>query len=227
MDMTWFTRFEQDEIDRDYLDNMRAATELFQEWFTIGASFGCGFTPMLINMHKLATRNGYTGFTNSSTRHSPLVPLGSEFRGTNREAWRPLLKKGWFSEVQVDDDGVIRPELSVPELGQCHYLTVREKGYELYLPHEKHVPDFVWNLAQIMDVLRETFCPALVANYIQLFVVGHPFERVNYSICMAQVNCILDHYGFETLRHEWFDFDCFIYDHDRCARMFENRLEKR
>lgn len=223
MDKNWFTRFEQDHVDSQYLTNIMNTTNYFRAWFF--GRHAASFKDMLVSMHKLATRAGYMGYTNTD---GPLVPLVSEFRGTNKEAWRPVLKKKWFGSFQVNVLGSgIWPTLRALGLQGSHHLIVRKDGYELHLPHEDRVPDFLYRMEIIMETLRFAFCADLLAEYIQCFVVGHPFERVNFSICMAQVNAILYHYGFKSLYHEWFDFDCFIYDHDCIEQKFTSRIERR
>lgn len=219
MNKNWFTRFKQKSIDPRYLKNIIEATNYFQSWFS--GKHAASFTDMLTTMHRLAIRGGYMGHT---TTDGPIVPLGSGFRGVNREAWRPLLKKKWFKNVEVIESAIY-PTLRTINLRENHYLIERKNGYELHLPHEDRVPDFLWRMETIMETLRHAvFSAELLAEYIQLFVVGHPFEKVNYSICMAQVNAILDYYGYKPLLHQWFDFDCFVYDYDRIEEIFETRL---
>ncbi len=220
MDKNWFTRFKQDHVDPLYVKNMKDATNYFSSWFT--GRHQARYVDMLTSMHKLATRGGYSGFTNSD---GPVVPVGSEFRGVNKEAWRPLLKKKWFNEVEVIG-GKIWPTLREQRLRGCHHLIDRKNGYELHLPHEDRVPDFLARMEKVMGLLRHDFDPVWLAEYIQLFVVGHPFERVNYSICMAQVNLILYRYGFEPIRHGYFDFECFIHDFGCIERKFNNLLRR-
>ena len=219
MNKNWFTRFEQKSIDPRYLKNIIEATNYFQSWFS--GKHAASFTDMLTTMHRLAIRGGYIGHTATD---GPVVPLGSAFRGVNKGAWRPLLKKKWFTEVLVYADSNIYPTIRLISLRGTHHLVERETGYELHLPREDCIPDFLWRMQTIMEGLRCMFSAELLAEYIQLFVVGHPFEKVNYSICMAQVNAILDYYGYKPLLHQWFDFDCFVYDYDRIEEIFETRL---
>jgi hypothetical protein len=41
----------------------------------------------------------------------------------------------------------------------------------------------------------------LLADYLQLFSAGLPFERVNFSIAMAQVNYILMNHGIRGIEN--------------------------
>jgi len=220
MDKNWFTRFEQDRVDAQYLANMTTATQYFMAWFPFATT--SGFNDMLMNMHKIASAGGYTGYTNGG----PYIATTGQFRGVNKDSWRPLLKKEWFSGNFMIEGGKIYPKVAARKLQGCHHLVVRPNGYELHIPHEDHVPAFLGCMADMMIVLRDGFFPDLLAYYIQYFVVGHPFERINFSICMAQVNAILWHYGFEPMRHGWFDFDCFVYDYGRVERKFNESLRR-
>ena len=220
MKKKWFTRFEQQDVDPQYLVNMEDATNYFMSWFS--GRHAASFNDMLMSMHRLVSRHGYSGYTNTD---EPLVPFTSQFRGVNKEAWRPLLRKEWFTSVKISVDGNIYPTFPRPTLHMSHHLVNRPGGYELHLPDEKHVPVFLDEMATAMMSLSKEMSPTVLANYIQYFVVGHPFERINFSICMAQTNAILSHYGFEPLYHEWFDFECFVYDYDRLEEMFLNRME--
>ena len=214
-----FTRFEQEHIDPQYLTNIEAATECFLIWLREPYEFDA----MLMSMHKMVSTGGYTGYTNTD---SPQVITTGQFRGVNKEAWRPLLKKEWFTDVRVEN-GYVCPVLKASNLLDTHHLIDQPDGYELYLPHESTVPFFLEAMADAMVTLSHGFCAATLANYIQYFVVGHPFERINFSICMAQVNAILDHYGYERIYHEYLDFECFVYDYDRIEKIFAAKIKRR
>ncbi len=221
----WFTRFKQSRIDSQYLTNMIEATEFFTKW-----AFGPvaqGFNAMLQDMHRIASAGGYTGHTNRSDNHSPLVSVAGQFRGMNKESWRPLLKKKWFATLHDDDGLDIWPELDAINLQELHHLVNRDDGYELHLPHERNVPMFLTAMAETMSKLKDRFSVSALANYIQYFVVGHPFERVNFSVCMAQVNAVLWNYGYEPIYHEYLDFECFVYDCDVIKNIVNDKLKRR
>jgi hypothetical protein len=222
MNKNWFTRFFQTNLDDRYFDNMCEATRQFYDWF-VGETKD-DYVGMLTGMHQFATRGGYNGFTNTD---GPMVPVFSCFRGIKKEAWRPMLKKKWFTNVNVNQRGLVKPCLKHIPLQGSHHLVDREAGYELHLPDTDRVVDYVCRMVTIMETLQVMFDSDLLAEYIQLFVVAHPFERVNYSICMAQANAILHHYGYVPILHGYFDFDCFIYDYDRIEKIFANMIEKR
>ena len=215
-----FTRFEQDHIDPQYVANMKAASEYFESWLQQQAPLG--FNAMLTAMRGFASRCGYAGYTHTD---GPQVTITGQFRGVNKEAWRPLLKKEWFDGVEVQS-GNIWPVLRAAELRDTHHLIDKPGGYELYLPHESLVPVFLDTMANTMAALKQGFCAACLADYIQYFVVGHPFEKINFSICMAQVNVILRLNGFEPIYHEYLDFECFVYDYDRIEEILSSKLRR-
>jgi hypothetical protein len=94
-------------------------------------------------------------------------------------------------------------------------LTVYEsaRGYNTYViryryPESHKTKIFVEELEDLMTQMR--LVPVngpkekllhLLADYIQVFSVGLPFERVNFSIAMAQVNYILMKHGFRGIEN--------------------------
>ena len=215
MNKNWFTRKHQEDIDPTYLSNMTKATEYFTGWYK--GYFDTSYERMLKRMHHIACANGYRGC------------VGGKYNRQVDDGYRRfsaaglILKKEWYTGVV--GRSTIRP--NVRYLPTCsHWLHVREKGYELHLSDEKFVPRNVGILDMLMDRTQE-FDPVLLADYMHVFVVTHPFERVNFSICMAQVNAILDMNGYETLYHEYMDFACFLYDSDIIEKMFVSRLCKK
>jgi hypothetical protein len=95
---------------------------------------------------------------------------------------------------------MIKPKLKAA-LNHTHYLLTKPEGYELYLTDPETVPVFLAEMEQVM----EEFSLEKLANYIQYFVIGHPFQKVNFSICMAQVNVILSTVSLNP----YLDFACF------------------
>lgn len=214
-----FTRFEQDYVDPQYIANMATATNYFQSWFS--GRHAASFNTMLVSMHRLACRGGYAGYTSSD---GPQAAVTSQFRGVDKNAWRPLLKKEWFTDVVVQD-GYVHPVLKAAKVSDSHYLIERSGGYELYLPHTSLIPVFLEEMAAAMTTLSQGFCARVLANYIQYFVIGHPFEKINFSICMAQANVILRLHGYKPIYHEYLDFNCFVYDYDRIEQIFASKIK--
>lgn len=203
----WFTRFPQEAIDPVYLNSITEATKFFMNWFSNGV---VSYTTMLAKMHKIVSKNGYSGYTCSK---GPLV-INNGFRSDKPTAWYPTLKKEWFTGIP--NDPIIKPKVKNVPLGQEHWLQNLDEGYQLHLPDGKYVHNYLDLLDRTMKEIRLPYGSNLLvalANYMQLFVVAHPFEKINFSICMAQINAILYMKGYETLYHGWMDFECFLYNY--------------
>ena len=216
MNKNWFTRKHQGEdIDPVYLSNMIKATEYFIGWFK--GYFNTSYERMLKRMHHMACANGYGGSQGSSPER-----VSDKWRQDWQSDW--LLKKEWYANTGYGL--TISPSVRYLPM-RSHWLHTKEKGYELHLSGAKFVLRNVEILGMLMGKLETKFDPVLLADYMHVFVVTHPFEKVNFSICMAQVNAILDMNGYETLYHEYMDFACFLYDSDIIEKMFVSRLCKK
>lgn len=212
MNKNWFTRFEQPELDDTYFHNMVDATAYFRKWFLEDSDVS--YKDMLVKMHEIVASDGYQGHTNSNY----ILQVCHGFRGDNRTTWYPVLKKKWFDNVV--DEPIIRPVVNCVPSWMSHHLVNTDEGYELHLSDGKYVRNYLYMLKAVMRNLRHVVTLKELAAYIQLFVIGHPFEKVNYSICMAQVNAILDWAGYRPTYHGWLDFECFVYDYDRIEKNF-------
>lgn len=199
----WFTRFPQKSINQTYLKNMVEATRLFMNWFNAGTN---SYIEILSKMHKIVSKD-YSGHTSS---RSPLIVRNS-FRDKDTE-WFPVLRKDWFDSDKI----TLHPKVKGMPVEQSHWLEDIEEGYMLHLPDGKYVHNYLNLMSKLIENTRTSNALnlKLLVNYIQLFVIGHPFEKINYSICMAQINAILHMKGFKTLYHEYLDFECFAYDYD-------------
>lgn len=223
--MKWFTRFPQKVIDPIYLNNMIEATKLFINWFrNIISNFSYSSTEyaaMLSKMHKIVS-NGYSGYTHSN---GPLIE-NNDFRDAT--GWNPVLQKSWF--VDIPDTLIIRPALKYILSDQSHWLENLGENYILHLPDAKYVPYYLGILAKLMNEMRWAYFHQKeldlvnLANYMQLFVVGHPFKKINFSICMAQINAILYLNQYKYLYHEYMDFACFVYNYNIIEDMFVGRV---
>ncbi len=219
MNKNWFTRKHQESIDSVYLSNMIRATEYFTSWFK--RYFDTSYERMLKRMHHMACANGYRGCTGGSL-------------GRVDDEWRQfscgdvMLDKKWYTGVQTSyDPMIIKPVVkTMPKMAR-HWLRDTGNFYELNLPDEMFISWYIEQLSTLMDDLKRDLDPVLLAGYMHLFIIAHPFEKVNFSICMAQVNAILDMNGYETLYHEYMDFACFLYDSDIIEKMFVSRLSKK
>lgn len=212
MNKNWFTRFEQPELDDTYFHNMMNATAYFRKWFMHAGDVT--YKVMLQKMHEIVA-DGYQGYTNSN--YILKVPNG--FRGDRRTTWYPILKKKWF-DIDSKIGDTIRPVVKGVPKAMTHYLDNTDEGYVLHLPDGKYVRCYLHMLRSVMCGLKQGVSLSMLATYIQLFVIGHPFEKINYSICMAQVNAILYLKGYSTVFHGWLDFECFVYDYERIEKSF-------
>ncbi len=218
MNKNWFTRKHQEDIDPVYLSNMIRATKYFTGWFK--GCFDTSYERMLKRMHHMACANGYRGSHGN----------GSDVDDKWRQHWSSdwMLKKEWYTGVCELPGRMITPRVEhVPTGVDHHWLEVIDGGYKLHLSNAKFVPHYVYALSGLMSYMKRSNSPVLLANYMHLFIITHPFERVNFSVCMAQVNAILDMNGYETLYHEYIDFACFLYDSDIIEKMFVSRLCKK
>ncbi len=216
MDKHWFTRFYQKDIDQKYLNNMCKATMFFMNWFTCSDT---SYKDMLVKMHEIAT-DGYQGYTNSNY----LLVVSNGFRGDRTTTWYPILKKKWFSGI--GDKPIIRPEVKGFPKWMSHWLENTDEGYVLHLPDSGFVQNYLHKLAQVMERLKSGITLAMLARYIQLFVIAHPFEKVNYSILMAQVSALLVKKGCKPMYHGYLDFECFVYDYDKIEKTFIDMVGK-
>jgi len=218
MNKEWFTRFPQEHVDQTYLDNITKITKFFINWFR-GRDFS--YREMLTQMHKMMSIN-YQGYTNGNY----ILKSSSGFRGEQSTTWYPILRKEWFVGVSQRYP-IIRPKIKYVPIGMGHWIEDKDEGYVLHLPDGKYVYYYLAMMEMLMYSLRrEKFNYRMLANYINLFVIGHPFERINFSICMAQVNAILSIWNCKTIYHGYLDFECFMYDYDKIEEIFINSLEK-
>jgi hypothetical protein len=219
MNQDWFTRIEQDTIDQTYLDNMVTATKYFIDWWRFQT---VPYQDMLIGMHRIVAR-GYSGYTN--THREKIYVVRSKFRGDVGNVWYPILKKDWYKVTHTAK--IIRPRVKHVPPDKSHWLDNEEDGYVLHLPHEKHVRMYVELMEVLMLRLKQGVCLTTLANYMNLFVIGHPFERINYSICMAQINAVLWLNGYEPMLHDYMDFKCFLFDSDIIEKHFISRVKSK
>lgn len=91
--------------------------------------------------------------------------------------------------------------------------------YKVSYPEDGFTRTYVNRMALIMEEVRslpvrgaaargqeQDRLLRLLADYVQLFVVGLPFDRVNYSIAMAQANYVLMKHGLRGIEHQELDY---------------------
>lgn len=64
----------------------------------------------------------------------------------------------------------------------------------------------------------------LLGYYIQLGVICHPFEKVNFSLIMSQVNYILKVWNYTPISHGYLDFECFLNSTNIIIKRFKKRV---
>lgn len=212
MNKNWFTRTEQDVVDEKYLHNMLCASHYFANWFEKPDE---SYKDMLYHMHAIVA-DGYNGYTNSSNY---IIKPSLGFRGSTNHTWYPVLRKKWFP-LLMSNETMLFPKLYNSGMTHHHYLDNTEEGYVLHLTPPDNIQEHLVCMARQMENLRTRVSMHKLAEYIHLFVVTHPFEKINYSICMAQVNHILAVSGRQPILHGYFDFECFVYDWDVVYKIF-------
>ena len=219
MDKHWFTRFYQEQIDITYVKNMMVTTNYFIHWFKYGKK---SYAEMLLGAHQIVS-NGYVGRTNGSHQTEEI----SKFRVSGipllSDGTVPKLEKNWFRELELPP--TIRPFIPKIPTELTHWVKNKENAYFLYLPDAKYLPYYLYTLNCTMDKLKREITLELLAEYIQLFVIAHPFEKINFSICMSQINALLSLSGYKTIYHGYLDFNCFLYDYDKIENIFINKVK--
>lgn len=218
MNEKWFIRCPQNHINETYMRNMFGATQFFIRWFESDGDT-VSFRNMLKHMHRIVSVD-YEGHTNSNY----VLKVSDGFRGDRGVTWHPTLKKQWFTGI--GDEKNIRPVVPYMIPDMSHWLENTHEGYVLHLPDSKWVNSYLATMDILMQKMQVNISLdiRMLAAYIQLFVIGHPFEKINFSICMAQVNAILWLKGYEPIYHGWLDFECFMYDYKRIVEIFQATL---
>ena len=108
-----------------------------------------------------------------------------------------------------------------------HSIENTKEGLRLYLPQNKYVKYYINKMEEIMNCLRNgNKSLDLLGHYIQLGVIGHPFEKVNFSLIMSEVNYILDLWGYIPINHGYLDFECFLNPTKNIIRSFKQTVNK-
>lgn len=216
MNKNWFTRKEQTDVNEKYLHNMTKATHFFRNWFDKPTT---NYKDMLYQMHKIIAEE-YNGYTKSNY----IVKSVLGFRGERETTWYPILDKKWFD--RISDERIISPELKSHNLSGHHYLENTIEGYVLHLTPSEYMDIHIKQLAFCMRQLQNTITIDKIANYIHLFVVTHPFEKINFSLCMAQANLMLEKIGEKPILYGYLDFECFVYDWLKILDIFTKMVKR-
>lgn len=219
MDKHWFTRFYQEQIDNTYVKNMMVATNCFIHWSKYRKE---SYSKMLIRIHRIIA-NGYSGITNGLVTDN----IVSEFRVFGKplldDGLVPRADKNWFSGVE--NTFIIKPLIPKIPMELSHWIENKPTQYYINFPDAKHLPYYLYTLDYLMGQLKEKFTLELLAEYIHIFVIAHPFEKINFSLCMAQVNALLSLNGYKPIYHGYLDFNCMLYNYSRIKNIFINKVK--
>jgi hypothetical protein len=96
-------------------------------------------------------------------------------------------------------------------------------------PQNHSTEYYLGEMAQIMEEIRDLPPNApkprtlhLLADYIQLFSAGLPFDRVNFSIAMAQVNYVLMSHGLRGIENGELDLISAMVDTTLFRKIFSD-----
>jgi len=168
--------------------------------------------------------NAYLQFTISDFFNSSSIPY----------AFRTFLEESSGEYYRV-------PILAVPTTHrpEARILTLTSpRGLKEYLvryryPSRRSTRIYVEEMSKIMERLRalplstpkETVIEHL-ADYVQVFSAGLPFERVNFSLAMAQVNYVLMNHGLRGIENGELDLISIIAPTSRFREIFAEAVKK-
>ncbi|MHA1437966.1 MAG: hypothetical protein ACTSPD_10350 [Promethearchaeota archaeon] len=239
----------QKDIDEQYIDNcIRSIEEVFIPYMTeyirqpktISEAHRL-FRQILKTQHKIIVGEHYKGYTKypkmdrlPSNRIRDDIPIKIQ---------KPILKKEWYREelknynLKRGEKRTIVVKSMFPKSG--HTIEDVGDGLKLYFPDIVYVDFYLGRMAQIMALISSSYpfirCSGtrdeidqllnLLGWYIHLFVICHPFEKVNFSLCMTQVNYILIRLGHQGISHGYLDFKCFLNDTETVINEFKRMVK--
>jgi hypothetical protein len=213
----------QTDIDKTYIENISESVKIFAGYFH--RELNISFKEMLRKQHKRIVNGSYAGFTNpvnkipeSLFRHEIDVKLNT-----------PILKKEWYVEelkaLNLSINDSIRIKISGLPPIMWHSIENTNNGLKLYLPDNKYVDYYLDKMEFVMNRLMDgNLSLNLLGHYLQLGVICHPFEKVNFSLIMSQVNYILKFWGYTPISHGYLDFECFLNSTDEIIKKFKERV---
>ncbi len=217
---------DQQNIDYKYIRNIRNSIyDIFAPYFHNHLKLT--FRNMLKAQHKSIVNNNYCGYTNPINK----VPQSLIRDEINISLYQPLLKKEWYVEELKNLNSYINETINVEIFDipkeMWHHVENTKEGLRLYLPPNKYVKYYINQMEKIMNYFREgNQSLDMLAYYIQLGVICHPFEKVNFSLIMSQVNYILDFWGYNPINHEYLDFECFLNSTKKIIESFKKKVNK-
>jgi len=193
---------------------------------------------MLKEQHIAMTHYGYRGNTTAPIINRPILNVfrdEPEFHEIT--LLKPELKKEWYKEelanFNLNNIKKIQPNIdSVPVFAR-HKLINKENVLVLHLPQNHLLKYYLIPMYKILNKIKNYYLSNnkeealdLLGHYIQLFVIGHPFEKVNFSICMIQINTLLNLFFQKDIYHEYLDFKCFLLDTKVIIKEFKKMIRK-
>jgi hypothetical protein len=212
-------------IDTSYINNIKKSLNIvFIPYFH--KQLKMSFKDMLKAQHKLIVNNTYAGHTNPINK----IPKSLFRQEIDIKLNTPILKKEWYTEelkkINPLLHDIIKVEIKDIPNYMWHYVENTENGLKLYLPDNKYVNYYLNKMKTIMLRLKNGEKSLyLLGHYIQLGVICHPFEKVNFSLIMSQVNYILTLWGFEGISHGYLDFECFLNSTDTVIQKFKEKID--
>lgn len=247
------TKFYQKKINQNYIKNILDAQVVFARYLNTdiyNALSELGdylwFRDSLKAQHKVMIRRGYKGNTKSSMTNRPIInALRDEPEFHYRRLNKPKLKKEWYKKelkkYKLQPNQIICPKIDYVPRFAWHQVSNLSDGLLLSLPDNHFLQYYLIPMARIMRKLKsyirayhgstvkhiyEIQILKLLGQYIHLFIVGHPFEKVNFSLCMMQVNYILNRTIGKSIYHEFLDFKCFMNDTDTIINEFKSMVKR-
>jgi len=249
------TKFYQKKINQNYVMNILDARALFEQYLntdinnTLSESANyIWFRDSLKAQHRAMTERGYKGYTKTPVLNRPVINALRDEPEFHINLQRPCLKKEWYNKelkkYKLKFGDIIRPTINGIHGFAWHRISNTHNGLSLELPANENVKYYLILMSNLMLQIKALikdrangnmwwYCRPfqgtlinLLGHYIHLFVIGHPFEKVNFSLCMMQVNHILDKTLGKSVYHEYLDFKCFMNDTNTIIDEFSQMVRK-
>ena len=220
---TYVRNITQTDINKTYIKNISESVSIFEDYFHKCSNIS--FRNMMKKQHKRIVNNNYAGYTNPINK----IPRSLFRYETDVKLHTPLLKKEWYVEelknLNTTINDLIKIKITGIPIYMWHSVKNTDTGLRLYLPKNKYVPYYLDKMETVMNRLRNGESSLyLLGYYIQLAVICHPFEKVNFSLIMSQVNYILKLWNYVPISHGYLDFECFLNPTDIVIKKFKEKV---
>jgi len=214
----------QTDINQTYIDNINVSIDtIFATYFNKQSKLS--FREMLKSQHKRIVNNNYAGYTNPIDK----IPKSLFRNEIDVKLHIPLLKKEWYVEelknINPSINDLIKIKIADVPSFMWHSVENTNDGLRLYLPKNEYVYYYLDKMEMVMNKLMNGESSLyLLGYYIQLAVICHPFEKVNFSLIMSQVNYILKLWNYVPISHGYLDFECFLNPTDIVIKKFKEKV---